>query len=283
MNNSGTVKSQTGDFLKGASVKPTGKGPLSVTGVVSPKKKEEKTTENKDVTSGIKGGQASLGDGAVKPTNCPLEKVSIKTPVQKESTEGAGMFKFDRIWKELTEADDLPIGGDLDAPNANLDGESFDDDAGDLDDIDSDDDVTDDVGEEDDAVSFLRGIRDQINEFLGEGESADDDSDLLDDTDSELDAGDTGDAGASPPPPAGAGVPPAPQTESWQRKTALGPKMSDKVPGKLGKKKGCGKSGKGSLKKNTTLQDAKGKKVPLSKFSPKMSDKVSRLKKGDLF
>ena len=281
MNNSGTVNSQKGDFLKGASVKPTGKGPLSVTGVVSPKKKEEKTTEDKDVTAGIKGGQASLGDGAVKPANDPLAKVSVKTPVQKESTDGAGMFKFDRIWKELTEADDLPIGGDLDAPNANLDGDSFDDDTGDLDSMDGADDAADDAGEEDDATSFLRSIRDQINDFLGEGEAADDDSDLLDDTDSELDAGDAGEAGA--PPPADAGVPPAPQTESWQRKTALGPKMSDKVPGKLGKKKGSGKTGKGSLKKNTTLQDAKGKKVPLSKFSPKMSDKVSRLKKGDLF
>lgn len=296
-----TVKSEKGDFFKGngGALKPTGK--LTVQGhVKTPVEKKSKTTEGKSVTAGIKGGQPSLGAGEVNPVNCPLEKVDIKTPVcdkktncdsATESTE----FKFDAIWRQLTEADgtdDMPIGGDLDAPAANIEGDSFDDDTGDFDEIDDEEDDADAVADDDDDIrSFLRGIRDQINDFLGEAE--DDESDLLDDEDTELDdeEGDieAAEAGAPPPPApaAGAGAPPppapAPQTESWQRKTAFGPKMSDKAPGKLGKKKKGGKCGKGSLKKNTTLQDAKGKKVPLSKFSPKMSDKVSRLKKGDLF
>lgn len=271
-----------GEFFKGASVKPTGKGPISVKGIVSPKKKENKTTDDKDVTAGISGNQPSLGDGVVKPACDPEKNVSIAKPVQKESFDN--MFKFDKIWRELTEAEDAPIGGDLNAANANMEGDSFDDEAGDFNPIDDQDtDDAEDGIDEETAVDALRRIRDEINDILGDSD-LDDDSDLLDDTDSELEADDTGteEPPASAAAPAGP-PPPAPQVESLQHKTKFGPKMSDKAPGRLGKRKGSGKLGKGSLKKGVTAQDAKGKKVPLSKFNPKMSDKVSRLKKGELF
>ena len=252
----------------------------------TPKKpvtKANNDTDDKDVTAGIKGGQSALGDSKVTPVGDPTKNVCVKAPVEKNPTEGLTL-KFDSIYKQLFEAndiDDTPIGGNVDDPSANLDGDSFDDEAGDLDPIDdegSDDDLA--AGTDEDPMDVLREIRDRISAFLGDED--DDDSALLDDT--EADPEDIDDMSpppgeATPPPPAPA-TPAAPQNESWQRKTALGPKMSDKAPGKLGKRKG-GKTGKGSLKRN--YNDAKGKKVPLSKFSPKMSDKVSRLKKGDLF
>lgn len=281
--------SDKGEFFKGASVKPVGKGPISVKGIVSPKKKENKTTDGKDVTAGISRNQPSLGDGVVKPACDPTKNVCVDKPTEKLNKESVdSMFKFDRIWRELTEAEDA-IGGDLDAPNSNIEGDSFDDDAGDFESIDDetgDDTDTDEIGEED-AASVLRRIRDEINDFLGETED-DEESDLLDDTDSELEDEDLGDEDVPPAPPAATPAPPppgqpGPQVESWQHKTKFGPKMSDKAPGRLGKRKGSGKPGKGSLKKGVTAQDAKGKKVPLSKFNPKMSDKVSRLKKGELF
>jgi len=284
--NSGTAKTQTGDFFKGAALKPNGQK-ISVFGSVKPKTrppvKSERTTEDKDPTTGISSAQPSLGENKVNPVNCPMEKVNVNKPVCKEGpTENAceGLtLKFDSIFRQLTEADDIddtPIGGNFDDASANLDGDEFDDDEGDLNAIDDDSDTDSDLGES--AEDFLRGIRDQINDFLGEGSSEDEDSDLLDDTDTELpeegeeEPADAAGAAAPPPPPT--------QNESWQHKTALGPKMSDKAPGKLGKKKG-GKMGKGTLKKNVV--DGKGKKVPFSKFNPRMSDKVSRLKKGDLF
>lgn len=205
------------------------------------------------------------------------------------------LFQFDKVWRQLTEADDA-IGGDFNSPNANLDGEGFDDNSGDLNPIDNgennDDGENDDYDEDDeddeelteDPVEALREIRDRINQILGE-----DDSEFLDnprdnDTAEEGEAEDIG--GETPPPPPAQPAPPAPpaqQNESWQRKTAFGPHMSDKAPGKLGKKKG-GKGGKKfCVRKTATNEDAKGRKVPLSKFGPKMSDKVSRLKKGEFF
>ncbi len=248
--------------------------------VKKPVTKPTKDTDTQDVTSGIKGGQASLGDGKVAPVGNPTEKAPVKAPVEKANLTDGLTLKFDNIYKQLFEADDIddtPIGGNVDDPSANLDGDAFDDEAGDLDAIDDDgEDADEDLGGED-PMDVLREIRDRISAFLGDEE--DEDSALLDDTDAEPEDLEEppadGGAPATEPAPA-----PAPQNESWQRKTTMGPKMSDKAPGKLGKKKG-GKVGKGSLKRN--YNDAKGKKVPLSKFSPKMSDKVSRLKKGDLF
>lgn len=248
----------------------------------TPKKpvtKPNKDTDDKDVTAGIKGGQASLGDGAVSPVGNPTEKVSVKAPIEK-ATEGLTL-KFDSIYKQLFEADDIddtPIGGNVDDPSANLDGDSFDDDAGDLDPMD-DEGTDEDLAGGEDPMDVLREIRDRISAFLGDEE--DDDSALLDDTEAEPEDLEEPPTEGTEPPPAAPAPAPTPANESWQRKTALGPKMSDKAPGKLGKKKGGGKTGKGSLKRN--YNDAKGKKVPLSKFSPKMSDKVSRIKKGDLF
>ena len=254
---------------------------LTVNGKVKkPALKANKDTDEKDVTAGIKGGQASLGDGKVTPVGNPTEKVAVKAPVEK-ATEGLTL-KFDSIYKQLFEADDIddtPIGGNVDDPSANLDGDAFDDDAGDLDSIDDEEGTDEDLAGGEDPMDVLREIRDRISAFLGDEE--DEDRALVDVTEAEPeDLEETPPVGGEPTPPPAAPAP-APQNESWQRKTAMGPKMSDKAPGKLGKKKGGGKLGKGSLKRN--YNDAKGKKVPLSKFSPKMSDKVSRLKKGDLF
>jgi len=270
--------------------KPSPNGGINVFGSVKPKKPTVKPNNEKTDIAAPEGSNPALGSGEVKPTNDPLANANVKKPVcgenpascvDKTTNEGV-TFKFDRIWRELTEADDigdeddLPIGGETDAADANLDGDSFDDDSGDLD---TADEATDDATGED-PIDFLTRIRDEIDEFLaGSGAGAAEDN-LLDDDETALDT--EGEEPLPTPDETGAGAPPPPptQNESWQRKTALGPKMSDKAPGKLGKKKG-GKMGKGTLKKN--IVDGKGKKVPLSKFSPKMSDKVSRLKKGDLF
>jgi len=273
-------------FLNGEAVKPKEKT-ISVFGSVKPKAPQTIATKTDEGTAKISGNTPSLGsvDG-VKPQNNQFEKTGeIKKPVEKKceggdcETKNEGVtFKFDRIWRELTEADDLPIGGETNTPDANIEGDSFDDDTGDLDPMEDDTaDDTDDVGAED-PIAVLREIRDRIDAVLAANGEGDDD--LLDDDDTALDPdAETADEPTDDSGDATEGVPPT-QNESWQRKTALGPKMSDKAPGKLGKKKG-GKMGKGTLKKNVV--DGKGKKVPLSKFSPKMSDKVSRLKKGDLF
>lgn len=272
-------------FLDGKAVKPSD-SKIQVFGdkkPAAPTVKSEKTTTGK---AKISGSTPAFTDGAVNPKNCPFENVNVKQPEKKkcegescETKTESTTFKFDRIWRELTEADDtLPIGGETDTEDANLEGDSFDDDNGDLDAL--GDDTTEDEGDDlggGSAEDFLRSIRDQINDFLGEGAGVGEE-DLLDDENTELDTETAPEGEEAAPAPAP--VPPT-QNESWQRKTALGPKMSDKVPGKLGKKKGGGKLGKGTLKKNVV--DGNGKKVPLSKFSPKMSDKVSRLKKGDLF
>ena len=272
--------------------KPSVNGGINVFGSVKPKTPTVKPNKEKTEPTMPSGSNPSLGSGEVKPTNDPLANAKeVKTPVcgkdpaacveDKEPKNEGVTFKFDRIWRELTEADDigedddtLPIGGESDAEDANLDGDAFDDDSGDLDTTDT---AATDGGEED-PIDFLTRIRDEIDEFLaGAGAGAAEDN-LLDTDETALD---TEEGGEAAPAEAGAELPPPPtQNESWQRKTAFGPKMSDKAPGKLGKKKG-GKMGKGTLKKNVV--DGKGKKVPLSKFSPKMSDKVSRLKKGDLF
>ena len=271
-------------FLDGKPVKPSD-STIPVFGSTKPNKPTLKTEKETTGTAKISGTGKPLTAGAVSPTNCPLENkdAKVKEPVKKcegescETKNESTTFKFDRIWRELTEADDtLPIGGETDASDANLEGDAFDDDSGDLNPMDNTEDEEDtEVGAgAGSAEDILRSIRDQINDFLGEGVG--DEDELLDTDETELDTDVGGEEGAT-----GEELPPEPtQNESWQRKTAFGPKMSDKAPGKLGKKKG-GKMGKGTLKKN--IVDGKGKKVPLSKFNPKMSDKVSRLTKGDLF
>lgn len=266
--------------------------------VGKPTEKTTKTTENEDVCKSVKDGSKPFEAKTAKGGG--PENTDVKKPVEKASCEAA-QLRFDDIYNQIMEADG--VGLDTQGANMNLDNGGFNDDAGDLGgdgdpDLDPDEADPDDVDDDDDddgnaedianlkiAIKYLRKM---IEKMGGDPDEDDDDDDGLDDLevpeggegngeDNGAGAGDTGgmNGGAG----AGGQPPMQPQQESLQigAKTNLGPKMSQKANGKLGRAKG--KKFNWTGKKYDVSGQAK--KASKSGFGPKMGKTVSNISKGE--
>ena len=273
--------------------------------VKQPTEKKAKTSEGEDVCKFKNGGDGSFEnkiDHAGGPENvngikAPTEHCSGNCGDSCPNCESDGLLsKTEMLYRAIMEADG--VGLDTQSAPLNVDNTGFDDTTGDLgggveDDEPEDDDIEDEEDEDDrieaqTAIKLaIKTLRDVFKKLGGDPDDIDkdDEEDEEDDDLGDLDVDDeegesqpqTQTAPAPQPPAAPAPQAPAapmPQQESVQlvpgKKSTLGPKMSQRAPGKLGKKSArkFGWHGK--------KRDASGTPSRLGKssFGPKMTQKA---------
>ena len=287
---------------------------LNVSFVKKPETKNTKTTEDENVTKGIKNVEEKpfefkKGEAARKVNGVPspTEKVTkTDCPVSKKLKFEETFKAYMEGRKAISEADAMDV--DPNAPDANLDGAGFDEAGGDMtgmetgdEDVGLDLDDPDALAEDDDTdetvelKTKLKMIMKDLKSVISQLDGEEDEEDLEDDENLEDDLEDTGEedigmdldataeqpqvpAGAAPAAPA-APAQPAPMGESVDRN---GKRLmsGNKVAGKI-------KAKKGRFKFKGKQRDASGRLTPAAKssFSPTMSKAVSNIKgkNEDLF
>ena len=271
-------------------------------GVKKPTEKTTKTTENEDVCKFAKGGGEAFENK--KSAEGGPENTQVKKPVEKSAACESIGFTFDDIYSRIMEGAD-GVGMDTQSADMNLDNGGFDDNGGDLGgdpDLDADENDPEDTVDDDDddgdanpedianlkiAIKYLKKL---VRKMGGDPDEEEDDNDDLDDLEvSDDDNGgmdnggmdnggmNNGGMGGQQQPPMGGQQQPTQESLQIGAKTNLGPKMSQKANGKLGKKHGSTFHWSG--KKYDVSGQAK--KMPKSKFGPKMGKTVSNINKGD--
>lgn len=287
---------------------------LNVSFVKKPETKNTKTTEDENVTKGIKNAgekpfEFKKGEAARKVNGVPspTEKVTqTDCPVSKKLKFEETFKAYMEGRKAISEADAMDV--DPTAPDANLDGAGFDETGGDMtgmetgdEDVGLDLDDPDALAEDDDTdetvelKTKLKMIMKDLKSVIAQLDGDEDEEDLEDDENLEDDLEDTGEedlgmdmdataeqpqvpAGAAPAAPA-APAQPAPMGESVDRN---GKRLmsGNKVVGKI-------KAKKGHFKFKGKQRDASGRLTPAAKssFSPTMPKTVSNIKgkNEDLF